>query len=349
VKPLVWESVSENTIPEYILVVQNIKGGTIMKVAIRIVVALLVLIMPTTLLAQEYPTKTIRLFVGFPPGGGTDIAARLVAPELSKGLGQPVIVENRPGAGTNIAIDIVAKSAPDGYTLLLGTPPVLINQFLYKKVPFDALRDLVGVSLFSVTPNIMVVNSSSPVKSVSDFIALARSKPGHLTFSSSGNGTTQHLSGELFNMRAKVKTLHVPYRGTSPSVTALLSGEVDLSYISYPVLKPLLQAGKFRPLATTGATRTAFMPDLPTMKESGVDMEMVVWYGVFAPSGTPRKIIDKLAGLVINALNTPELRNRLLNMGSEPVGSTPDEFSKQLHTEVVQWEEVVKASGARVD
>jgi len=319
-----------------------------MKAAVRML-ALLLLAIPTTILAENYPVKPIRLLVGFTPGGGTDIAARLVAPKLSAALGQPVVVENRPGAGTNIAIEIVAKAAPDGYTLLMGTPPVLINQFLYKKLPFDSLRDLVGVSLFSVTPNIMVVNSSVSARSVKDFIALARANPGQHSFSSSGIGTTQHLSGELFNIRAKVKTVHVPYRGTSPSLTGLISGEVDLSYCSVPVIMPHIQSGRLRPLATTGPKRTDLMPDLPTMKESGVDMEMLVWYGVFAPSGTPRGIIDKLAGLVMKITNSPEMKKRLLDMGSEPVGSTPEQFEKQLRGEVGQWAEVVKSSGAKAD
>ena len=309
----------------------------------------LMLVMPATISAQSYPVKPIRLLVGFPPGGGTDLAARLVAPKLAEGLGQPVIVENRPGAGTNIAIEIVSKAAPDGYTLLLGTPPVLINQFLYKKLPFDALRDLVGVSLFSITPNIMVVNSSVPAKTVKELIALARTKPGRLTFSSSGNGTTQHLSGELFNMRAKVNTMHVPYKGTSPSLTALLGGEVDLSYCSVPVILPHIQSGRLRPLATTGPTRTALMPDLPTLKETGVDMEMAVWYGVFAPSSTPHAIIDRLAGLLVKIPHTAEMKQRLRELGAEPVGSTPEKFDKQLRGEVAQWGEVVKTSGAKVD
>jgi len=311
--------------------------------------AILILVVPTTILAQDYPVKSIRLLVGFSPGGGTDIAARLAAPKLSEALGQPVIVENRPGAGTNIANEIVAKAAPDGYTLLFGTPPVLINQFLYKKLPYDGLRDLVGVSLFSISPNIMAVNSSLPVNSVKEFITLARAKPGQLTFSSSGNGSTQHLSGELFNLRAKVKTLHVPYKGTSPSLTALIGGEVDLSYSSVPPTLPHIKSGRLRPLATTGPKRSELMPDLPTMRESGVDMEMVVWYGVFAPSATPRAIIDRLAALLVKIPHSPEMKRRLHDMGAEPVGSTPEEFNKQLRGEVGQWAEIVKSSGAKAD
>jgi tripartite-type tricarboxylate transporter receptor subunit TctC len=307
------------------------------------------LVTPAALWAQDYPVKPIRLLVGFTPGGGTDLMARLISPKLSEALGQPVVVENRPGAGTNIAIEIVAKAAPDGYTLLMGTPPVLINKFLYKKLPFDALRDLAGVSLFSFSPNVQVANSSVPAKNVKELIALARAKPGGLTFSSSGNGTTQHLSGEMFNMRAKVKTMHVPYRGTSPSLSALLSGEVDLSYCGVPVIMPHIQSGRLRALATTGPKRTELMPDLPTLKESGVDMEMFVWYGVMAPSATPRAIIDRLAGTLIKITHAPEMKKRLMDMGSEAVGSTPEQFDKQMRSEITQWAEVVKSSGAKAD
>lgn len=186
-----------------------------MKAAIGIL-ALLMLVVPSTTTAQNYPEKPIRLIVGYPPGGGNDIAARLIGPKLSEGLGQPVIIENRPGAATNIAQELVAKSEPDGYTLLLSSPAVAINPSLYKKLPFDALRDLAGVSLFAVSPNLLVINPSVPAKNIKELIALARSKPGKLTFSSSGNGSSQHLAGELFNLRVKVDTLHVPYKGTAP-------------------------------------------------------------------------------------------------------------------------------------
>lgn len=309
----------------------------------------LALLAPGAALAQAYPSKNIRLVLGFPPGGGTDIAARLIAPRLSEALGQTVIVDNRPGASTNIAIEHVVKSAPDGHTLLLGTPPVLVNKFLYKQLPFDTLRDLAPVSLFSVSPNLMVVHSSVPVKTVKDFIALARARPGQLTFSSSGSGTTQHLTGELFNLRAKVQTMHIPYRGTAPSLTALIGGEVGLSYANIPVLLPHIQSGRLRPIAGTGAKRTQLMPEIPTMRESGVDMEMAAWYGIFVPAATPRAIIDRVAAAMVKLTHAPEMKQRLLDLGAEPAGSTPEEFDKQLRSEVGMWAEVVKISGAKAD
>jgi tripartite-type tricarboxylate transporter receptor subunit TctC len=270
------------------------RKGKTMKAAIRIL-AVLLLALPATVLAQNYPSKPIRFIVGFAPGGGNDIAARLMAPKLSEALGQPVIVENRPGAGTNIAQEVVARSAPDGHTLLLGSPPVIINKFIYTNLTFDPHRDLVGVSMFAASPNVLVVNASSPVKNVKDLIALAQSNPGKLTFSTSGVGSLIHLSGELFNLRANVKTVHVAYRGAAPALTALLSQEVDMSYANIPALLTYLKSGRIRPLATTGAKRSELLSDVPTMKESGVDMDMTVWFGVFVPSATPRAIIDRLA------------------------------------------------------
>jgi tripartite-type tricarboxylate transporter receptor subunit TctC len=317
-----------------------------MKAAIRIL-AILLLVLPTTVSAQNYPNKPIRFIVGFAPGGGNDIAARLMAPKLSEALGQPVIVENRPGAGTNIAQEVVARSAPDGHTLLLGSPPVIINKFIYKNLTFDPQRDLAGVSMFAASPNVLVVNASSPVKSIKDLIALAQSNPGKLTFSTSGVGSLIHLSGELFNIRANVKTVHVAYRGAAPALTALLSQEVDMSYANIPALLTYLKSGRIRPLATTGAKRSELLSDVPTMKESGVDMDMTVWFGVFVPSATPRAIIDKLAGILTKMPHTPEMKKRLADLGAEPVGSTPEEFAKRLQAEEPMLAEVVKVSGAK--
>jgi tripartite-type tricarboxylate transporter receptor subunit TctC len=249
--------------------------------------ALLALI-ATPALAQNYPTKPIRLVVGFPPGGGTDIAARLVAPKLAEALGQSVIVDNRPGAASNIGMEHVVRSAPDGYTLYLGTPPVIVNKFLYK-LSFDAMRDLVGVSNLYVSPNLLVVHASVPVKTVKDLVALARSRPGQLNFSSSAAARPSISPGSCFNLRAKVQIVHVPYRGTAPSLTALVGGEVGLSYAGVPVLMPFIKSGRLRPIASTGAKRTQLMPEVPTIKESGVDMEIVVWYGIFAPAATPAR------------------------------------------------------------
>ena len=305
---------------------------------------------PATGSGQAYPNKPIRLVVGFTPGGGVDINARLLAPKLTEYLGQQVIVENRPGAGTNIANEHVAKSAPDGYTLLINTAAVAINMSLYKKVPYDTLRDFAAISIFSMSPNILVVHASVPAKNVKELIALARSKPGGLNFSSAGSGTTQHLSGELFKVRTKTDMVHVPYKGSAPSMTALISGEVSLSFANIPAISGHVKSGRLRPIANLGPTRSAQLPDVPTMKEAGVSgVEVVVWYGVLAPANTPREIINALAGAIGKAAQAPDTRQRLLDQGAEPVGNSPEEFTKLLREEVTRWAEVVKVSGAKVD
>ena len=313
------------------------------------ILVLLALALPGALLAQGYPTRPIRLIVGFTPGGGVDINARLLAAKLTEYLGQQVIVENRPGAGTNIANEFVAKAAPDGYTLLMSTATVAINMALYKKLNFDTLRDFAAVSLFSASPNILVVNASVPVTSVAQLVELARSRPGALNYSSAGSGTTQHLSGELFKTRTGTDIVHVPYKGTAPALTALIAANVELSFANIPAIHPHVKSGRLRPLATTGAKRSDLMPDVPTMKEAGVDMEVVVWYGVLAPAATPPEIVGKLAQLVARAAHAPDVRQRLLEQGAEPIGSTAEEFSRQLRAEVATWAEVVKSSGAQVD
>jgi len=310
---------------------------------------LLALALPGALQAQSYPTKPIRLVVGFTPGGGVDINARLLAAKLSEYLGQQVIVDNRPGAGTNIANELVAKAAPDGHTLLMSTATVAINMALYKKLNYDTLRDFTAVSQFSASPNILVVNASVPVTSVAQLVALARAKPGALNYSSAGSGTTQHLSGELFKTRTGTDIVHVPYKGSAPALTALIATNVDLSYANIPAIHQHVKSGRLRPLASTGPKRSELMPEVPTMKEAGVDMEVVVWYGLLAPAATPPAIVSKLAELVARAARSPDVRQRLLDQGAEPVGNTTEEFSRQLRAEVATWAEVVKASGARVD
>lgn len=321
-----------------------------MKLAHSILLLAMLAAFGTVHAQQTYPSKPVRLVVGFTPGGGVDINARLLAPKLTEYLGQQVIVENRPGAGTNIANEFVAKSAPDGYTLLINTAAVAINMSLYKKVPFDTLRDFTGVSVFSMSPNILVVHASVPVKNVKELIALARAKPGALNFSSAGSGTTQHLSGELFKVRTKTNIVHIPFKGSAPSMTALISGEVDLSYANIPAIHSHVKSGRLRPIANLGPKRSDQLPDVPTMKEAGVSgVEVVVWYGVLAPSKTPRDIINTLSGAIIKATRAPDIKQRLLDQGAEPLGNTPEEFAKLLREEVEKWAEVVKVSGAKVD
>ena len=299
--------------------------------------------------AQTYPVKPIRLVVGFTPGGGVDINARLFGPKFTEYLGQQIIVENRPGAGTNIANELVAKSAPDGYTLLINTAALAINLSLYRKVAYEA-RDFTPISILSMSPNILVVHSSVPVKSAKELIALAKSRPGQLNYSSSGAGTTQHLSGELFNLKTGIKMVHVPYRGSAPSLTALISGEVGLSFANIPAISAHVKAGRLRPLANLGPKRSDQLPQIPTMKEAGVPgVEVVVWYGIFAPAATPRDVIGKLGDAIARATRSPDVQQRLQDLGAEPVGNTPDEFGKYFREEVTRWAEVVKVSGARAD
>ena len=300
--------------------------------------------------AQSYPSKPIRLVVGFTPGGGVDINARLLAPKLTEYLGQQVIVDNRPGAGTNIANEYVAKSAPDGYTLLINTAAVAINMSLYKKVNYDADKDFAPISVFSQSPNILVVHPSLPVKGVKDLVSLAKSKPGAMNFSSAGAGTTQHLTGELFKLRTGTSIVHVPYRGSAPSLTALLGGEVEMTFANIPAISSHVKSKRLRALANAGTKRSDQMPELPTLKEAGIKgVEVVVWYGILAPAATPRDVVNTLAGAITKATRSPDTRQRLLDQGAEPVGNSPEEFSKLLREELTRWTEVVRISGAKAD
>lgn len=300
--------------------------------------------------AQTYPTRPVRLIVGFPPGGGVDINARMLAPKLAEYLGQQVVVENKPGASTNIANDFVAKAAPDGYTLLINTAAIAINMSLFRNLPFDTLRDFAPVSLFSESPNVLVVNAKLPVRDAQDLVAMARKSPGKLNYSSAGVGTTQHLAAELFKLRSKTFIVHIPYKGSSPSLTALIAGEVDLSFANVPAIQGHVKAGRLRALATAAPRRDAQLPDVPTMKEAGIEgVEVAVWYGVFAPAKTPPEIVQQVSQGIQKATRDPEVRRRMVEQGADPVGSTPEEFAKLLREEVARWAEVVKVSGARAD
>ena len=316
----------------------------------RLIAALALAACASATLAQPYPSRPIRLIVGFAPGGGVDINARLLAPKLSEYLGQQVVVENVPGAGTNIANERVARAAPDGYTLLINTAALAINMSLYRDLPFDALRDFSPVSVFSESPNVLVVNAKLPAQNVKELIAMARSSPGKLNYSSAGVGTTQHLAAELFKLRTGTFIVHIPYKGTAPSLTALIASEVDLSFANIPSIQGHVKSGRLRALAATAARRDAQLPEVPTMQEAGVEgVEVVVWYGVLAPAGTPRDIVQALASGIVRATRDAEVRRRMLEQGAEPVGSTPEAFAKLLREEVARWAEVVKISGARAD
>ena len=300
--------------------------------------------------AQSYPTKPVRIVVGFTPGGGVDINARLLAPKLGEALGQQVLVDNRPGAGTNIANELVAKAPADGYTLLMNTAAIAINMTLYRKVNFDAVKDFAPISIFSQAPNMLTVHPSLPVKNVKDLVALAKAKPGSLNYSSAGSGTTQHLTAELFKLRTGTSIVHIPYKGSAPSLVALLSGEVSLTFANIPAISSHVKAKRLRALANAGTKRADQMPEVPTLKESGINgVEVVVWYGVLAPAGTPKEVVNSLGGAIAKVAKSADMRRILHEQGAEPVGNSPDEFSKLLREEVARWGEVVKVSGAKAD
>ncbi len=300
--------------------------------------------------AQSYPTRAVRLVVPSSPGGGTDISARILAPQLTQFLGQQVVVENRPGAGTMIGGEAVARAAPDGYTLLMGISTLAINPAMYRKVPYDALKDLAPISQAVSLSNVLVVHPSLPAKSVKEFVSLVKPRPGQINFASAGVGTSPHLSMELFLVMTGLKMLHVPYKGSGPGVTDLIAGHVPAMMPNMLSAQPHIKSGRLRALGVTGSKRAPGADDIPTIAEAGVPgYEAVQWYGVLAPAGTPRDIISKLHTGVVRALQNPEVRQRLLNDGAEPIGSSPDEFAAYLRSETAKWAKVTQAAGIKPD
>jgi tripartite-type tricarboxylate transporter receptor subunit TctC len=314
----------------------------------KIFLSLLLALVVETVSAQGYPTRAVRVLVGFTPGGGTDIMARFLAPRLSGYLGQQFVVDNRPGAATNVATEMAAKAAPDGYTLLFTTSALAINASLYKNLQYDALRDLAPVSVLAESPNVLVANQEVPAKDLRELIALARAKPGALNYSTAGAGTSQHLAGELFKLRTKTDIVHIPYKGTAPALAGVMSGEVQFSFANVPAILAHVRSGRLRALAVAGARRSAQLPEVPTMKDAGIEgVEVPVWYGLLAPAGTPREIVAALANATMKAARSPELRPRLLEQGAEPIGSTPEEFAKLLREDIAKYADAVRISGAR--
>lgn len=295
-----------------------------------------------------YPTRPVRLIVPSSPGGGTDISARILAPQLAQFLGQQVVVENRPGAGTMIGGEAVARAAPDGYTLLMGISTLAINPAMYKKVPYDALKDLLPVSQAVSLSNVLVIHPSLPPRNLKEFVAFAKARPGQLNFASAGVGTSPHLSVELFMVMTGVKMLHVPYKGSGPGVTDLIAGHVSVMMPNMLSAQPHIKSGRLRALGVTGAKRAPGADDIPTIAEAGVPgYEAVQWYGVLAPAGTPRDIITKLHTGVVRALQNPDVRQRLLHDGAEPMGSSPEEFAAYIRSETTKWAQVIKAAGIK--
>ena len=301
--------------------------------------------------AQDFPTKPIRIVVPYTPGGTTDNLARLCAQELTKAWGQPVIVDNRPGASGIIASQLVAEAAPDGYTLLLGTSTQLAtNVALYPKLSYNPVKDFAPVAVLVKGYNVLVVHPSIPATSVKELIALAKSKPGQLNFATSGNGTSQHLSAELFKSMAGVNMMHIPYKGSAPALVDLLSGQVPVMFENILTVVPHIKAGSLRALAVTGAKRWPTLPDLPTIAEAGLPgYEISGFYGIVAPAGTPKPIVAKLNKELTRIISNPDLRERLLVQGFEPSPSTPDEFTELIKTYIAKNAQIVKEAGIKVD
>lgn len=303
-------------------------------------------------IAQSYPSRPIRFVVPYPPGGSVDIAARAVGQKLSEAWGQPVVVDNRAGAGGNIGADLVAKSPADGYTLLMGAVAThAINPTLYGKIPYDPVKDFAPVALVVQVPNILVVNPAVPANTVKELIELARAKPGTLNFGSGSTGSTGHLAGELFNTMAGVKMVHIPYKGAAPAMADLLSGQVQLMFDNLANALPTIKAGRLRALAVTTLARSPFMPDLPTIAESGLTgFDLTTWFGVMVPAGTPPDIVAKLNAEIVRALNTKDMRERLEKMGAEPpTNNTPEHFAAFMRVEAAKYAKVVRESGAKVE
>ena len=303
-----------------------------------------------------WPNKPVRIVVPFAAGGTTDILARALAPELGKAFGQTFIVDNKPGAGGNIGADAIAKSAPDGYSLLMGTVGTqAINGALYPKMPFDPVRDFVPIVLVAGVPNVLVMNpakaEAAKVQNVADLIRYAKANPGKLNMASSGNGTSIHLSGELFKTMTGTYMLHFPYRGSGPALLDLIGGTMDLMFDNLPSALPQIRAGKLKALAVTTATRSAAVPELPTIAEAGPlkGFEASSWFGLLAPAGTPADIVSRIQQETTRALQSAALKERLLSQGAIPGGQTPAEFTKFIAAETTKWAQVVKASGAKVD
>jgi tripartite-type tricarboxylate transporter receptor subunit TctC len=300
--------------------------------------------------AQTYPAKSIRLIVPFPPGGSADILARAIGQKAGEGLGQSLVVENRPGAGTAIGAEALAKSAPDGYAIMIGTVSShAINPALNPKLPFDPVRDFTPVSLVASIPFAMIVHPSVPAKTVQEFVALARAQPGTLNYSSAGSGTSNHLAGELLKSMTGIDIVHVPYKGSAPALNDLISGQVSLMFDLVLTAAPPVKSGSVRGLAVTSAQRSSVLPDLPTVAESIPGYEVSAWFGVFAPAGVPQPVVQRLNAEFVKALQQPDLRQRLASQGAEPLTSTPDEFAAYLRSEIEKWAKVVKAAGMKAD
>ena len=321
-----------------------------MKNILKLSLSILVLIFAATANAQSFPTKPIKIIVPFPAGGTVDFFARVISTKLSDALGQSVLVENRAGAGGNIAAEAVAKASPDGYTLLMGSEIIAINTSLYSKIGYDPVKDLAPITLVGTVPNILIVHPGLPVNSVNELIALAKKTPGKISFASTGQGTSTHLSSELFKLMANVDMLHVPYKGGPPAIADLISGQVNMMFINMPTGITHVRSGKAKIIAVSSIKRVSQLPDVPTVDQAGVKgFETSAWSGLYAPAGTPADIINRLNVEVVKILKQPGVKEQLMAQGAEPVGDSPEEFSRFTLAEISKWAKIIKISGAKVD
>lgn len=301
-------------------------------------------------LAQTYPARPISLIVPFPAGGTTDVLARAVGQELSKSLGQPVVIESKPGAGATLGADFVAKAKPDGYTLLMGAVHHTIATSVYKKLPYDFQKDLLPVTTVALVPNVLVVNPGVPAKSVAELLALAKASPGKYTYGSNGNGTGQHLIGAQFEGMAGVQLLHVPYKGSGPLTTDLLGGQITMSFDTITPVLPHIKAGKLRALAVTTSKRSGALPDVPTLDEAGLPgFNLGTWFGVLAPAGTPKDIVARLNTEIVKLINSPDFRKRMEDIGAEPVGNTSEQMAQQIRDDTERFAELVRKAKVSID
>ena len=298
---------------------------------------------------DAWPTRPVRMILPFPPGGGTDILGRLIAERLSAGIGQPVVTENRGGAGGNVGAEAAARSAPDGYTIVLVAPSLAISPTLYSKINYDPVRDFAPISLVATVPNVMVTQPSLPGQ-LQEFIAFVKAKPGALNFGSGGAGTSNHLAGELFNIVTGARLVHVPYKGVNLAMQDVLAGNVHLVFIGIPAAAPHIKAAKLRALAVVAPQRSSALPDVPTVAEAGLkDFEVTTWYGILAPAGTPQPVVRRLNAELVKIMHAPEMKEKLTATGTEPLTSTPEEFAAYIKREIAKWGDVIRKAGVKAD
>jgi tripartite-type tricarboxylate transporter receptor subunit TctC len=326
------------------------RGRLIGALTASLIAASALLSAPALAQGQDYPTKTIRIVVPFAPGGGNDILARLIAPRLSESLGKPVIVDNRPGAGGNIGTEMVARAAPDGYTILMASNQVTINPALDAKLPFDLERDFAPVGMVASVPILLVAHPEQPFKTLQEFMTFAKANPKKLNYSSPGAGTPQHLAGELYARMAKVEIVHVPYKGTGPALSDLIGGQVQISFATLASVLPYVQGGRLRALGVAGERRAAGLPELPTFVEAGVKgYDAELWYSVLVPAKTPPSVINRLSSALQQSLNHRETRERLIAQGFEPQTSTPEQLAQRIKQDLTRWDRVVKEAGIKLE